>query len=527
MNRVARYLVAVFLLFLGLEACSHPQAPASIPEDTDRLLVILHTNDTHGSVWGTAEGGTAAQRASLVESIRRQVRARGGQTLLVDAGDVRSGSLCSDRQQAEPDFRAMAAMGYDAMEVGNHEFDVPYPVTLAQRELAGFPILAANVVRAQTGEPLLQPFVLLQKGPLRVAVIGVVTETTPNVSTAGADADLRFLDPTEVVQRLVTRLRPEADLLVVLSHLGLEQDRLLAERAPGIDVIVGGHSHDALSEPETRGHTLIAQAGSNGRYLGRLDLMVGPGRVRLLRGELVPVSADLTAQPEVAQLLEHYACSEGQEVVAQLDEPVTREPLEGPGSSSALGNLVGDAFIHATGAELAIYNHGGLRADLPAGDVTEAAIHAVLPFNNTLVVVDVTGDQLLDIARRCLERGPEGEGRLLPAGLEFVLVPSASAQVLIDGRPVNPQRHYRLAISSFLAGGGDRYELFSTLPVLERGQQSIAEVLTAYLRSMTPPTVDRHNRIQWIEATPSPSDSNRRHRQPTEGSVNRAQLAAP
>lgn len=488
----------------ALAACSHRQVEIETPA-RPAALVILHTNDTHGYVWGSATAGTAAQRGHVIETARREAEAAGAVVVTLDAGDVRTGSLCSDRQRAEPDLEAMEAMGYDAMVVGNHEFDQPYAVLLEQQALVDFPILGANVLAAATGQPLLDPVTIIERGGLRVGVLGLVTTEAATGSTTGSDPALRFDDPFEVARRRVPELRGQVDVVVVLSHLGLAVDRRLAREVPGIDAIIGGHSHDALEAPVVEGRTAIAQAGGYGNAVGRVELEVAAGGgTRLVGGRLLPVGRDLPAHPAVAAVLERFACRDATEVIVELAEPITRAPIAGLGTSSALSNVVADAMRELAGADVAFTNRGGLRADLAAGPVTAAALHAALPFENTLVVVEATGADLVAIARSVASRGPSGPGVLLPSGLELELGPGDQARALIGGQPVDPAQTYTIALSSFLAEGGDGHEAIARLRRVRELPETPADALAAYLRAHAAAgtlQVDRRSRSRWVSSS--------------------------
>ncbi len=485
-------------LALSVAGCQH--APAPPGEVAATRLVVLHTNDTHGKIWGEHGVGDASRRAGLVAAARAEAAEAGGVVLLLDAGDVRTGSYCSDRHQALPDFEVMGAMGYDAMTLGNHELDVPLETTLEQRSAMGFPLLGANLVAPDRDEPILEPFVVIERGGLRLAVLGLVTPETRTGSTFGSLAAARFADPVATARRLVPELRARADVVIALSHNGLDEDRALARAVPGIDVVVGGHSHSVVEAPVRAGGAIIVQAGSDGRFLGRLDLEVGPGGVRLLGGRLVPVTPDLPSDPAVAEILRRRDCPEAREVVGRAAERIGRGPVAGPGTSSPLGNLVGRAIREVSGAELSLTNRGGLRADLAEGEVTLGEIHAVLPFTNTLVVLGATGEDLVALARSAARRGPSGSGFLLPGGMDWVLRADGEASVEVGGEPVDPARTYRLVVSSFLAEGGDGYEEMTRLPRLEALDATPREALSDHIRRAGVVVADRTTSIRWEPA---------------------------
>jgi 2',3'-cyclic-nucleotide 2'-phosphodiesterase (5'-nucleotidase family) len=416
--------------------------------------------------------------------------------LLLDAGDVRTGAYCSDQQHSEPDFQFMEAMGYDAMTVGNHEFDVVFDHLVTQSKRVSFPFLSANI-RLTQGELLFPSHALFDRQGLRIAVIGLTPPETASISTRGGDSRVRFEDPFPALGRLVDELRGHVQVLVVLSHLGLEQDRRMAAQVPGIDVILGGHSHHALRSPQRVEGTIIAHAGSNGRYVGRLELDVRPSGVDLVSGGLEEVGPDLAVDPTVAQIMARYHCTGGRAPVATLAEPITREKLDGPGSSSPLSNLVSDAYRAIGEADVALVNRGGLRSDLPAGRLTEREVHSVLPFENTLVVLEATGAVLQRIAESIHGRGPEGRGYLFPSGMEFFFGPGDQVRVVVDGQEVAPEQPLTLAVSSFIVGGGDRYSFLQALPVARRVDELTSAVLARYLRQNRLLSIDRRNRVHW------------------------------
>lgn len=501
-----------------LVACAHGNRPESDERDRSTRLVILHTNDTHGHVWGSDKVGSSARRASLVSSIRSEIGEDDGVVLLLDAGDVRTGTLCSDRNHALPDLETMDAMGYDAMVVGNHEFDQSIDVTLEQRTKVRFPILGANVENSESGEPMLDRYTFIERGGLKIAIFGLVTTASVSTSTRGADPRLRFLSATATANELVPELRRQADVVIALTHLGQDEDRALALAVDGIDIIVGGHSHDELHTPLVVGDTVIVQAGSDGRFLGRVDFEATRGGVRLREGSLVPITLDLPEDPRVAEILGRYACEDAGETIIVLAEPLTSDPLDGPGTSSILSNLISDAYRSIAESDLALMNQGGIRAELDSGPITAADIHEVLPFDNTVVIVRVTGGELVEIARSIRARGREGRGIVYTSGMTFVFGPGDDVQVLFEGQPIDVERSYTMAMSSFLAGGGDGHTPLAGLMQIRQLEGTTSSVFVEYLRRVEQLAVDRQSRTRWMEssepAPPSPKSDHPARRRP-------------
>jgi 2',3'-cyclic-nucleotide 2'-phosphodiesterase (5'-nucleotidase family) len=315
---------------------------------------------------------------------------------------------------------------------------------------------------------MLKPFVIREVGGVKVALIGVVTEDTPVTTHPGNVAGLKFEPPAQTVRKYVAELRPQADIIVVLSHIGYSADRLLAEQVEGIDVIIGGHSHTRLEQPVTVGRTVIVQAWEHGKALGLLDLTVKEGKIAAASGhleEIMPVPG--TADRQILAIVEKYR----QKVDAVLDEKVGETLVDLDGESvrrkeTNLGDLITDVMRQVSGAEVAIINGGDIRTSIRKGEILLKNIYAVLPFNDYVVAIRLTGKQI----REALEHGvgaiEDGSGRFPQvSGLSFTYSRSAAngsrvKDILIGGAPLIPEKEYTVATNDFLAAGGDGYRVF-------------------------------------------------------------------
>jgi 5'-nucleotidase / UDP-sugar diphosphatase len=515
---------AVALVALAFVACSAGVVPAPAPAPAPAArpapaaaaaaaaarpvaITILHTNDHHGHAWqwGSPEKpvGSLAARAALIARVRAEVARAGGHVLLVDAGDFNTGTYCSDELRAEPDLAAYRRMGYQAAALGNHEFDPPFDVLKRQAEQAGYPFLGANVVLRDSGKPALGDVTEWTVGGVRVAAIGLTPFDTASLSTSGRDPRLRFLDPLKTAAERVPALRARARVVVGLFHLDLPDIQKLAASVPGIDVVVSGHDHKPL-EPALRvGNTVIVQAGSEGRFLGRVDLEVPPtGPVVVRSSRLLPVEAGLPEHAEVAQQLAAFRtrCT-GDVVVGRLAVAAGRDDtVAGPGTPSPLSNLVADAFRAAARADVAIVNRGNMRTSLPAGPITRQQIHDVLPFTDTLTVFSLKGADLLKLVDELSRRRPGGQGALYPAGMTITMRAPGKFEVRRAGKRLRPQDRVTLVVSSFLAGGGDGYAAFATYPKGKVLPISPKAALEAYLKAHAPAHPTRELRIQWPQS---------------------------
>lgn len=452
---------------------------------------ILHLNDFHSRHEGLMAGGAGCRpdrdcfggSARLVTATRRAraaAAAEGRGVALLDAGDQFTGSLFSTLHLGAAEAMLQRALGVDAMALGNHEFDKGPGVLADYLEGLPFPVLGANL--DLDDQPRLRrrvaPWTALAVGGRRLVVVGLTTPDTATSSSAGPG--VRFGDPAAALHRAVHAALAEGPAtVVVLSHLGFDNDRRLARSQPGIDLIVGGHSHTLLADgvPGAAGpHPVLAdgpagpvrivQAGAFGRWLGRLDLdLDADGRVLRHGGAVLPVDATLPEDPAVAAAVAGFA----EPLAALRRRPVATvaSALGNAGCNSgdcALGRLVCEALLLAApGSEAALFNGGGLRAGLPAGVVTMGDVLTVLPFNNTVATVTLRGGALRAALENGLSRAPEASGRFPQvAGMRFTWNPAAPPgrrllEVEVAGAPLDPDRAYRLATNNFLRRGGDDY----------------------------------------------------------------------
>ncbi|MGH7149257.1 MAG: bifunctional metallophosphatase/5'-nucleotidase [Planctomycetota bacterium] len=455
-------------------ACLSPRRP-----EPPLRFVLLHTNDLHGQLLprevrrpsgeGTVRVGGFATIGAYVASAREEARGSGADLLLVDAGDWYQGTPEGARTKGGAVVEWMNLVGYDAAVLGNHEFDHGLGNLRRLLDLAKFPVLAANVFVRKTGErPAgIRPHAVLERKGIRFAFVGLLSRATPDQTTAEIGAELRFDPEEEAVGGAVEAARREADLVFLLTHCGLETDRALARLAPEVSLVVGGHSHTRLAEPERVGAPLVLQTGSKGGAIGRVEFTVDPATKEIgsIRARLVDLSPEERGEdPASAALVRREEAA----VRAEMDEEVgtlLADLPRGPGiGSSPAGNLVADAMREAGGADVAFTNKGGVRTSLLAGPVTRRSFFELLPFENTVVVLEMTGAEIEAVLRASL--GGEGRTPLEASGIlvRWRRAPEGRGELLsatVGGAPIDPVRAYRVAVNSFLARGGDGYRAFA------------------------------------------------------------------
>jgi 2',3'-cyclic-nucleotide 2'-phosphodiesterase (5'-nucleotidase family) len=492
MNRIVRSLLCIPLLFLFVSSL---QARESAVID----LTILHINDTHGQILPYVQKSIDRKRPvggaeHLAKMIADERTANPGGTLLLSAGDMFQGTPISNLFRGKPVIELMNYMKFDAMTVGNHEFDWGLDVLKELSDAARFPFLSANIVdRHNRAPPWIRPYVMMTKQGLKIATIGITTPETNALTKPGQIGPYRFLDPEKALPEMIRAVKKEgARFVILLSHLGLEADIDLARSVEGIHVIVGGHSHTAVKTPVLIGDTIVVQAGCCGHYLGALKLQVDKDTGRILKHTRMRELRKVLSGPDdpydegARKIVSKYhdqIKEEFSRVVGETAVDLIRRPYH----ESNIGNLVCDAMKTATGAGIAFQNSGGIRTNIPKGKITLEQIYTLLPFDNLLISVDLTGEQILNI----LEQGATLEhGILQVSGLRVVIntdKPGGSRvrQVTVGDHPLEPKKLYRVTTNDFLAAGGDKYASFKEGKNAVLGE-ALRDGFIKYLREHSP-----------------------------------------
>ena len=522
--------LAVMLAALLLPACAAP--PTARPP---LHLTVLHTNDHHGRFWPNPDGeyGMAA-RKTVIDRVRAEVAAAGGCTLLLDGGDVNTGAPESDLQNAEPDFRAMSLIGYDAAAVGNHEFDKPPAVLAKQREWATFPLLSANIYK--DGRRFFEPYRIFERCGYRIAVLGLTTVDTKKYALPVSLEGFEFREPLAEVTALLPELHAKADVVIAVSHLGhfpngvrgtnspgdVELARALPAPAPGkgLDLIVSGHSDKIVCMlrenvrddayvpgqpcmPDRQNGTWIVHALEWGKYVGRADLELRGGEVDLLKFELMPINlkrraADgslstyaepIAEDPGLRDFLQPFQ-DRGHaatgivvgEAVGVFDGDRSRVRL-GPVS---LGRLIAQAMAEKTGADLAVMNAGGIRASLPDGKLTNRDLLNAQPWSNQLVVVRMSGAELLAWLKVAASMRLTAGGFPQTFGVQMLIEGGVLKEARVRGQPIEAQREYRLVVNEFVFLGGDAYPSLDNHPGAVNTGFVDVEVLREYIAARSP-----------------------------------------
>ncbi|NOH83818.1 bifunctional UDP-sugar hydrolase/5'-nucleotidase [Vibrio sp. 03-59-1] len=481
--------------------------------DSCTKFTVLHTNDNHGRFWENKYGeyGMAA-RKTLIEQIRAEVTANGGESILLSGGDINTGVPESDMLNAVPDFVGMNLLGYDAMALGNHEFDNERSVLDMQKQLADFPMLAANIYLKDsdgnvTEERLFDPYKVFTINGLKVAVIGLTTKDTEKLVNPTNVADLEFADPQIEIKKAIAEIEANenVDLIFATTHMGHYANGQHGSEAPGdvklarsleegeLDAIIGGHSQNPVCmegeeyadfkpgdacKPDQQNGTYIMQAHEWGKYVGRADFEFYEGKLHLADYSLVPVNLKAKDENGVRQFIQDEIKpdatvksillpyqQEGQElldvVISNTDDVLVGERSVVRSEQTNLGHLLGHAYrtYNLVNADFGVMNSGGVRASIQPGNIAYRDVLTVQPFGNFVTKATMTGQEVKDYLDVVATK-TAGSGAYAQLDNINLTVDCDLSDVTINdinGKGFNLTDTYSFSVISFSAAGGDNY----------------------------------------------------------------------
>lgn len=471
-------------------------------------ITVFHINDTHGRAWPfTDSAGNIIGGFATIATIIDTERKVNPNVLFLHAGDLNTGVPESDLLNALPDIYALNRMKLDAMVVGNHEFDKKRDVLLRQMAWAKFPFLSANIYK--DGKPFFTPYIIKELSGVKIAIVGFTTEHTRILEGPNSE-DLEFKNVIQVAKELIPELKKQVHIVIALTHLGVGQGYSelyttadqLAKEVSGIDLIIDGHSHTNMDKPLVVNGVPIVQAFEWGKVLGRVDIEVEGDKIAKISWQSIPVvqskvvSKDATGKNiyqvvtkealYVKNPLDYFKKLGG----ARLDTVigVTEILLDGEranvrSKTTNLANLITDAMLWKTGADLALTNGGGIRASIKPGNITIRDVLTVLPFGNTLYVLEMKGADLIKVFEYAASV-PAGQGAFLQvAGCTYKSEGGKLVEVRIGGKPIDPEKVYKVVTNDYMAAGGDGYSMFKD----QKGYNTyfvMADVVVEYIQQV-------------------------------------------
>lgn len=484
--KILKRLSILLIIFGVLFSCA---TGGVTTKGVEHRLVVLHTNDHHGHPLAfydypaPGQGGLPA-RSTYVNKIREA----NDNVLVVDAGDFNTGRPESNFFKTEPDIIGYNHVGYDVATVGNHEFDYDWETMQKQIEMSEFPWINANVKKDGKNLENVEPYIIKDYGDFKVAIIGLLTTETKKTGNPAHIGDLTFEDEVKVANELVPMLQKKADIVIAVVHMGLYSDnsrgsRRLAAEVPGLAMIVDGHSHSKIDEPVVVNGVPIVQARHWGLYMGNGELTFKDGVVTNFDWKLDPINTKYREKVDGESFYYFHGeeLEEDEALLAKLTpfaEKVDTVLSEVIGNASdvflnddtrkmetALGDIVADSqvwFLENMDMDIdfAFQNGGGIRATLGSGEIQKQTIYEVLPFDNSITLVSLKGSDVIKLFEQAAGNVGRGAMAQVSDGVEFVIADGVMESIKVGGEDVDPDRVYKIAVNSYLASGGDGYDIF-------------------------------------------------------------------
>ncbi|TMP08159.1 bifunctional UDP-sugar hydrolase/5'-nucleotidase [Pseudoalteromonas sp. S3178] len=531
-------IIILFSVFFSLLGCTS-STPESSSSSSTQYLTVLHTNDNHGRFWQNEKGeyGMAA-RKTLIDSLRNEAQKQGHAVILLSGGDINTGIPESDLQQAEPDFKGMSLLGYDAMALGNHEFDNPIKVLNKQQQWATFPLLSANIFEKATGEHAFESYKVFEKNGLKIAVIGLTTTDTAKIGNPQYIGHLEFKDPTEVTAKLAKEIKAkyDPDVTIALTHMGHYVDANFGINAPGdvtlarslpantLDMIIGGHSQEPVCmsdtnvnddnfkpglacKPDQQNGTWIMQAHEWGKYVGKAEFKLEGEKLTLIDYTLMPVNlyvdkvqADgstkevlaneyIKPDPTLEAFLATYQAKGAKQIAGKIGSVDAR--LEGDRSKvryqqTNLARVIIQAQMNAVGADFGLISGGGIRSGIEAGEISYKDVLKVHPFKNRITYIDWQGSDLFSYLSTVTSFPADAGAYLQYHKISFDRKNGELMNVYINGKALDKNKTYRMSLNSYNASGGDGYPAINKLKGFVSTDVTDAQALKTFISENSP-----------------------------------------
>ena len=479
-KKIQSWWFVILSIFLFTVTPEHVTAQEA---DEDFSLTIYHTGDIHANI----------DNFGKIAGFLNKERTEKENTLYFDSGDIFSGNPVVDLMDGIPMIELFNEMQLDLLTIGNHEFDYGQDIFQARRNESNFEWISANTRVVDSSIPIQQtkPYETFDFDGVTVGVIGLI-ENPPATAPSGI-VGLEF-DPYIVTAQQYSNLRDEVDILIGLNHIGIAEDRRLAEAVDFYDLILGGHSHSILTEPEIVNDTPIMHSGSKATGIGVLDISLNKetGEVSV-DGKLQPVSELEEVDSTVQTMVDQYK-SESDELLNVVIGK-THNRLERNARwerDVSLGNLITDSLRNFADTDIALTNNGGIREEIEAGENSARDIFSVDPFGNVVSIIEMSGHDLKEVIAYSFHRSLENYGPqidLQTSGLNYIIYTKedgtyADSELFIDGEPMDLDKRYTIATNNFIVDGGDGYD-FSKATIIQEDQGQVTNALIQYIEEVT------------------------------------------
>jgi 2',3'-cyclic-nucleotide 2'-phosphodiesterase (5'-nucleotidase family) len=504
------YIIAAILLFLALGTAA--------AKDWQHL-VILHTNDIHGHLpqeeaWWINPNfpppiGNAAAVATIIKEERQKAEQNGWGFMLLEGGDIFQGTPLGEFTKGQAVIDFMNLMGYDAMTVGNHDYDKGQDILKDLIANAEFPVLGANLLDSASGKTIdyLKPYTVIERAGLKIGLFGLITHYLRGMATPEHIQSLDIAKESATAKQMVDSLKAQnVDLIIGLLHTGYRHDKAIADTVAGIDVIIGAHSHTGLRQAyeDPKHHTIIVQTFGNLTTIGKLDLLIDPASKQIVgyNSELKELFTEAVPQDTMVDRVVAEGTAQAEK---GFDEPLGEALVDmkrgGGDKESSIGNFVCNAMMDATGADIAFQNSAGIKADILKGEITYRNIYKVDAFGNYLVTMDMTGSQVI----KACETSVLGYHAIFQVGgLEMTYdtkkpVWHRVVSVNVGGQPIDTAKAYKVVTNNFLGAGGGNYKIFQEGTNRADTYIQLRQAMSEYVKKRSPIDVEIEGRINKAE----------------------------
>jgi 5'-nucleotidase / UDP-sugar diphosphatase len=472
-------------------------------------ISVLYTGDTHGHlksfIYDSVKPvGGVAKRAIYFQDRRKHAKMN---WLMLDSGNAISGTPLSDIFQGYIDIEAMNRLGYDAMALGEHEFDYGVGVLKQRISEAKFPVLCANVTYTDTGKPFTKPYTIIERDGVKIAIIGLITGDLDKRVAPENFTGLSVADPIETARVLIPQLQQQAELIFCLTHLGVNEDIKLATQVPGINLVVGGMSNSELQDGIYALDALIVQAGMFGRNVGQLKLSFEHGdqgrlKMRFCQNELVLMDGRYADNSNYVSWLNSFQPQFQEKMGTLVGNSAARMDNRMVGSfETELGNYVCDVLKDSLGADAALLPASFFNSAMPNGVITLGDLFMLMPYDHYGVVVNVTGAELQQVMNEAANNlGKPGFSQV--SGVSYDLYGGKAYEVAIGDQKIDPYGRYKLATSDYLATGALGYATLGTVSDVHYSGRLIRDMVRQHLASGQVANAAIYKRIRLVASAP-------------------------
>lgn len=476
-----------------------------------KIITVFATSDIHSHLepYKPNDAKYSIGGMARMSKIIQDMRQRQPNILLLDGGDAPYNTNIGNLFEGKSTIDVMNAMKYDAMVLGNHDFDFPVDVLKSNSERAQFPFLSANTYYREQYPEFLKPSVIKEIDGIKLGIIGVTDDESHYYTHPKNVEGIHFENEFESAQSAVNEIKEQTDAIIALAHLHGDNP-VLPTKVSGIDVEIGG-GQDVVDFPQIIEKTWLISPGKHAEVLNQINLNFMDGEMLGINFAHIFLTENLEEDPTVSKVIENYRDqldSKMQEVVGTTTVSLDGERQTVRLKESNLANVIADSLREMTGAEIALLNGGGVRASINAGAITLEDVYATLPFDNTVVMVEASGQVIWDALEHGVSSYPEAAGGFLQvSGVHYTFDASKDpgtrlVEVTVDGKPIDLDKKYKVVANDFLTGGGDKFTMLKdNTKLLAKTKSFIRDAFYEYLQKHQTISPQLEGRIQILNGT--------------------------